>query len=80
MNSGVGRMAKLVPSGTSSMRPRRAFWLCGGVSLLALGWGVFWFVSESRFQSGLERARADIKSKRFETAGRWLAVQRARRP
>lgn len=48
--------------------------------MLALGWLVSWVVAEWHFQAGLKQAKADMDSRRFEAAGRWLATQSARRP
>jgi enediyne biosynthesis protein E4 len=62
------------------MRPRRVFWFCGAGGLLVLGWAAMSAIPEWRFQSGLKKAREDIKAKRFEAAGHWLAAQSARRP
>jgi enediyne biosynthesis protein E4 len=61
------------------MRPRRVFWFCGAGGLLILGWGAIWVVPEWRFQAGLKKARADIDSKQFDAASRWLTSQSAGR-
>ena len=59
------------------MRPRRFFWFCGVASLLALGWLASWVVAERQFQAGLKQAKADMDSRRFEAARRWLAAHSA---
>ena len=62
------------------MRPRRFFWFGGAAGLLVLCCAAMWAVPAWRFQAGLKKARADIRAKRFEGAGRWLAARSAERP
>ena len=62
------------------MRSRWVSWLFLAATALLVGWGALWTVAERRFQAGLQQARMDIESNRFEAAGRWLAAQSASRP
>jgi enediyne biosynthesis protein E4 len=62
------------------MRSRGILLLLLSATLFVLGWGALWIVAERRFQAGLQRARADIESGRYEAAGRWLAAQLTSRP
>ena len=51
-----------------------------GISLLLLSWGVWLKLGEWRFQAGLERARKEIATRRFDQARGWLAAQALERP